>query len=142
MAAARHGAGCDGSEDAGIGRKESRGTGGGEKWKAARDGEKRGEGGARATAERRDGTVVGSDSPESAEYDSLTFFHGLMYALHDTPSHQSLTFPPGRAGRERQLSGRVREVLFRHVVSPTAPASFAVVRARVVKRPERRSLWS
>jgi len=26
---------------------------------------------------------------------------GLTHALHGTPSPQSLTFPPGRAGRER-----------------------------------------
>ena len=79
---------------------------------------------------------------ESAEHDSLPYSFGLTHALHGTHSHQSLTFPPGRAGRERRLSGRVREVHFRHVVSHTAPASFAAVRARVVKRPERRSLRS
>ena len=95
---------------------------------------------ARETEKRRDGTAVGTDSPVSAEHDCLSLSPWPHVRATRTPSPQTLTFPPGRAGRERQLSGRVREVPFRHVVSLTAPASFAVVRARVVKRPERRSL--
>ena len=50
----------------------------------------------------------GTDSPVSAEYNSLPILLWPHVRAKRTPSTQSLTFPPVRAGRERQLSGRVR----------------------------------
>ena len=68
-------------------------------------------------AARRRGTVEepdearGTDSPKSAEHDSLPLIPWPHVRATRTPSPQPLTFPPDRAGRERRLSGRVREAL-------------------------------
>ena len=53
----------------------------------------------------------GTDSPMSAEHDCLSLNPWPHVRATRTPSPQSLTFPPGRAGRERRLSGRVRVTL-------------------------------
>ena len=98
---------------------------------------------------RRRGTVEepdearGTDSPKSAEHDSLPLIPWPHVRATRTPSPQTLTFPPDRAGRAREATLRAgARGTIRHAVSPTAPASPAGVRARVMRRPERRSLWS
>ena len=110
------------------------------------EGERRNDSGAarrHGTVEREQDEARGTDSPVSAEHDSLPLIPWPHVRATRTPSPQSLTFPPGRAGCERRLSVRAgARGTIRHAVSPTAPASSAGVRARVMKRPEKRSLWS
>ena len=54
------------------------------------------------------GNTEGTDSPVSAEHDSLSLSPWPHVRATRTPSPQPLTFPPGRAGCERRLSGRAR----------------------------------
>ena len=104
-------AGRGDSKGAGVRGTEDGGAGNGGERKTEEDGETKGEGDATETEERQERyhkkkrTARGARSTTASPL-SL----GLTHALHDTPSTQSLTFPPGRAGRERRLSGRVREV--------------------------------
>ena len=85
-----------------------------------------------------------TDNPMmSAEHDSLLLFlwphiRATRHTITPTPD---IPPGPGRA-REATLRAGARGNSLRHVVSPTAPAPFAEVRARVAKRPEKRSLWS
>ena len=79
---------------------------------------------------------------ESAEHDSLPILpwphtRATRYTITPIPD-----IPPG-PGRAREVTLRAgARDTFRHAVSRTASASFAEVRARAVKRPEKRSLRS
>ena len=110
MRKATHGRGD--SKGAGVRGAEDGGAGNGEERRTEEDGETKGEGDAKETEERRERCNKRKGQPEERGAAS-PFFLGLTHALHGTQTHQTLTFPPGRAGRERQLSGRVREVPFK-----------------------------
>ena len=83
-----------------------------------------------------------TDGPMSAENDSLPLFlwPHIRATRHTITPIPDIPPGPGRA-REATLRAGARGTI-RHAVSPTAPAPFAEVRARVAKRPEKRSLGS
>jgi len=97
---------------------------------------------------RRDGEteaqddMAETDGPMSAENDSLPLFlwPHMRATRHTITPIPDIPPGPGRA-REATLRAGARGTI-RHAVSPTAPAPLAEVRARVAKRPEKRSLGS
>ena len=125
---------------------EEDGAKGGRKRRGTESSRRRDDGGAGQS--RRDGETgarddtVETDDPMSAEHDSLPLFlwPHIRATRHTITPIPDIPPGPGRA-REATLRAGARGTI-RHAVSPTAPAPFAEVRARVVKRPEKRSLGS